>query len=240
MNSVMTANVTGHSIGPSEAEISGAPIEHSNNNNKTDGNQMATIPQPSIFVLNNDCIEKVLSLLPLSDLVAVAETCTRLQDIAGSLFFRHHRYLNLGNCDGGQPVGTLKVLRKILVSFGSLIETLRANYGQLTHLKSHRILNLITGHRLENLKVLHLRQFSVNEEMGECLKPLFSSLVDVRLRECTLDINNSAELFSDCKQLICLDILDTLNFDVEALTFRSKTACTEFRCVGYTLYGDEC
>lgn len=55
--------------------------------------------------------------------------------------------------------------------------------------------------------------------MGERLKPIFGSLQEVRLRDCTLDVNNSAELFSDCKQLIYLDIWDTLNFDPVALTF---------------------
>lgn len=215
----MTANVTEHPIDPSGAKIAGAAIDLSNNNIKSEANQMAAIPQPSIFVLNNDCIEMVLHLLPLSDLVAVAETCTQLLDIARSLFCRRHRNLSLGDCDGGRPVGTLNLLRKILVIFGSSIHKLYADYGQLTHLKSHRILNLVTTHRPQNLRILFLGKFSVNEEMGERLKPIFGSLQVVYLRDCTLDVNNSAELFSDCKQLIHLNIFDTLNFDPVALTF---------------------
>lgn len=77
----MTANVTEHPIDPSGAKIAGAAIDLSNNNIKSEANQMAAIPQPSIFVLNNDCIEMVLILLPLSDLVAIAETCTQTQQI---------------------------------------------------------------------------------------------------------------------------------------------------------------
>lgn len=189
----MAANETGPPIHPSEAEMAGDPKEQSNNNNQIDQNRMAAMPQQSIFVLNYDCIEKAVSLLPLNDLTAIAATCTRLRDIARSIFLRHHRALDLGSCDGGRPVGSLKQLRQILMMFGDLILNLTVDYRQLTHLKSHRILNLITRYRPENLMTLRLNKFNINEDMGSKLKPIFSNLTELELVKCTFVY--SAKLF---------------------------------------------
>lgn len=119
----------------------------------------------------------------------------------------------------GRPIGTLNLLRRVLLNFGSCIAELVVDYERLTHLNSNRILSLISNYPLESLESLHLKKFHVNEEMAVKLKPIISKLKKLKLCYCSLDMYASAELFSGCNELVTLQIFSTTDFDSTALTY---------------------
>lgn len=57
-------------------------------------NELAT-SKTSVLELNDDCLNNIFQMLPLSDLLSLAETCSRFKAVASTVFARKHRYIDL-------------------------------------------------------------------------------------------------------------------------------------------------
>lgn len=122
--------------------------------------QSTGIPVHSILALNNDCIEKILGFLPVSDLPAISRTCIRLQTIACSVFTKFHTVLDVEKC-GVEPVQ----LHYIFMNFSHLIKEIRF---RISHMQpfffSPGIHNLMKLHRFEVLESVFMDDMQIKEE----------------------------------------------------------------------------
>lgn len=148
--------------------------------------------------LNDDCLDQIFRMLPLSDLIAISQTCSRLRAIAVKIFvLRPFIDLNAFTDRSGRvDIATIKIA---LMNFGSVITRLK--YNNINE-EQKPILDLILKYCGGSLKSLALLHIHVKESMVPAMRALFSQLETLHLLHLKLDESVGSVLFSDCNQLV--------------------------------------
>lgn len=147
--------------------------------------------------MNDDCLYEIFSpkLMSIMDLCSVAETCSRLKQIANRNFTRAYKCCNFNELS----LKTIHEVRRFLINFGSLITelTIKSDLNGM----SVRILDLVIRYCKNTLESLTLKQYEITEYLTAKLRPMFSNLKKIHLENCSL-YGDGQKLFANCGSLI--------------------------------------
>lgn len=139
--------------------------------------------------LNDDCLLAIFEQLDPSTLSHIAETCSRLSELARYQFrIKHTAFSTALLVEHGSP--NIAMMKKILVNFGDLIKSLQlfcSLFGE-TPKTSYDLLKLVKQN-CPNMKALTLEDYNSSHNM-EKLKPMFQTIETLVLDNCTLNMND--------------------------------------------------
>lgn len=124
---------------------------------------------PQLLYLHDHLLMKILSLLPVESLVAVALTCHRLQSIARSFFelsFGLFR-LPVAPVSATHGVNAISYLMHVFQLFGDLPHTIEIRFNEDRHLTGI-ILMLIEQHCAHTLQTLRIHHMILNAKRPLC------------------------------------------------------------------------
>lgn len=188
-----------------------------------------------IFSLNLDCFEKVFDYLTLKDLVAVFNSCKRMQPIAGHCFKLNYASVVV-DCRFGAIFYQHKLnsfspyVRKLMVNskvyfqwhhrdpFYNSDDYHRWNALYLARKNEFRFpgpvdansVALIQSHRFDSIEEIELKRLELTNSM-KCIKEILERVEVVKLTRCTLDGEFHDDFLVFCKQMkrLCFEWLQS-------------------------------
>lgn len=148
--------------------------------------------------LNDDCLYKILSLrsFTLKDLLSMAESCTRLKDVAARVFARKHKMHHIVNISEL----TIRSVERILNNFVSNIPKLCIEKCRLDIFT--RIMDLVMKYCKEGLESLTLNVPEIPATMNFALGP-FKKLRSLYIRNVVV---KRVDFFDKCDALVELKV----------------------------------
>lgn len=131
----------------------------------SDGQRSGLEPM-QLLDLNDDCFYEIFERLNLVDLISMARTCVRFQQLALETFRRIHTAVNLtqtnlpGHSNIGVPEMTLFQSRNLFLGFGRYIQKLELAALSFKPENRYRVLQLVMS-KCSALKSLNLTGFNI-------------------------------------------------------------------------------
>lgn len=152
--------------------------------------------------LNDDCLRRVFSYLPLMCLADAAEVCVRFNTIAKEVFSLMFKNLIITN-DRKSHIEYLELTKvsaeKLLRNFGSLMASIEVEFCLLLPtITCFTFLELLGKYCNSTLRKLSLNGFPLNQNRAKCMNLLFVNLNELRLIHCKMI---GSKLLSKCQKL---------------------------------------
>lgn len=158
--------------------------------------------------LNDDCLYAIFSLkfVNIMDLCSVAESCTRLKQIANRIFAGTHKICNFN----GMSLKTIHEMRRFLLNFGSSITELTIEESNEFEKMSARILDLVIRYCCKTLQSLTLKKYEITVYLTSKLRPMFNNLQKLCIEGGSIE-GAGKHLFSNCGSLVELKVINLEN-----------------------------
>lgn len=151
-----------------------------------------TIP-PAIFVLNDDCFEKIFEKLEFQALVDASEVCRRFAQAADQ-FFRQKKKLSINNSSPFFPAVTLGQFRRYLKHVGHYIEELNFRWhNNDREFRIERFFQKMAQFIGPQLRKINFHDVNLSERETKKLEPILTNLVCLEIRA----VNNIFDLDID-------------------------------------------
>lgn len=168
--------------------------------------ELTNVTGTQLLDLNDDCLYEVFSLkfIRLMDLCSIAECSVRLKQIACRIFTASHKICHLNSLS----LSTIHEVRRLLLNFGPLITEMWMEPTFLLRAKSEqseRVMDLVIRYCRKTLESLNLIDYEISSSLTVKLKPLFSKLQKLYIRDCTIE-GEAMRLFANCRSLLELKL----------------------------------
>lgn len=178
--------------------------------------------EPSLLNLNDDCLLEVFAWLPLLDLCAIRNSCSRLKQLTEYYFARAHKSLNFSSAvikaDKYEGIKVEEIV-KILSSFGQQMDALTLNETTFLSDNAHsEILPMLdafcTQYRLRHLKLV---RFAFEDSFITSRSHPFANVEKLTIDKCTSESIVLDELIKKCTSLKHLELVRDSNIDGSCL-----------------------
>lgn len=189
--------------------------------------------------LNDDCLYEIFSLnyLNIMDLCSVAETCTRMKDIAVRIFTKAHKSCVFND----MSLKTIHEMRRMLINFGSSITdlTIGPSYDLEQHFDgmSARVLDLVIRYCSKTVESLRLQDYDISDHylVGK-LRSLFGKLKLLHIYDGY--IRDAKQLFANCNSLVELKVINWENDENDMIMENKFPKLERFKYGRY--YDEDC
>lgn len=180
----------------------------------------------TLIDLDIDCLRSIFRFLPLVDLCAIADTCSRFRAIRMTTISSIHKVIDTNDFKDSTKIG------RIVKKFGSEINSLEVGLPGITSNITTMDYCFFT---LKSLTSLVLHKIKIDEQMVQGLSGLFVNLKSLKLLWCKYDKAISTSLLSGCRKLLTLELHAFLSeADLLANVF---SGCRPVECLGLIFLG---
>lgn len=168
-------------------------------------------PMAKIFKLNVDCFEEVFDYLSRKDLTSIANTCTRLQQIAGHCFRTNYPTFSMIYFNNRLNVGTDRMA--CLNQFCHKICVVNGGYDyKLPCLRN------IQPDQYKSLNKIEFSNLKINSTEGiEFLSDILGKVNSIKFYFCEMDGEVFATIIENCKNLQILQLQGCRTYAKKAL-----------------------
>lgn len=201
------------------------PLERSNNHKaKPVELPIELTNQTGTYLLdvNDDCLYEIFSHKSLSimDLCSVAETCTRLKDVATIIFAKSYKTCQFNDLS----LNTIHEMRRMLLNFGSSITDLTIgpsyDFERQFDGMSARVLDLVIRCCSKSLESLRLKDYEISDHLIGKLRPMFGKLKLLHIEDGYIN-GDGKQLLASCKSLVELKVINLENDEI-GMIFENK------------------
>lgn len=154
---------------------------------------------PDILKLDIDCFEEAFDILSLKDLIAVGQTCRRLNQVAGYIFKQNY------------PATKVRLHRRKIVINDSFVVYFKFNrYIRELTMPLNAKLNdfwYISSNQFYSLKSIVLEDAEINPETSECIIQILGKIESLKLSCCRFDGDFYEHFLKHCVNLKHLQII---------------------------------
>lgn len=166
--------------------------------------------EPQIFMLNDDCFEKLFDYLDFASIINVSEVCQRLQTLTAPIFNRT-RKLEIDNSDSHMPTVSLARFRRYLKHVGNYIEEISFQWHDHDHnSRIDRFLDKMVQLMGTQVRKIRFRDMLTYEKHFIKLAPLFQNLTTLEIVTYNSDYELDIDFVALCPNLRKLKLLENM------------------------------
>lgn len=165
---------------------------------------------PQMFMLNDDCFERLFDYLDFASLIDVSEVCQRMQTLTAPIFHRT-RKLVIDNSDSHVPAVSLAKFRRYLKHVGNYIEDISFQWHDYDHnCRIDRFLDKMVQLTGTQVQKFRFRDMLTYEKHFIQLAPLFHNLTTLEIVTYNSDYELDIDFVAMCPNLRKFKLLENM------------------------------